>query len=211
MYAKMLLIAVGCGQILQTASPANAAPASSPPSSAAPNGVGSAPDAPSSESIEVRYARALLRLAEANLQRVEASNKRVAGTVPKSVIAEYEDDVQIAKSRLEQADAGDAAKAFQAWLARAEAEERAAQNQWKVATAVNAHRPGAFDALDVERFRLRAEVAQLQLERGRTLVAADSEAQLQWAIELVDNQLQWLKEEARRPTSLVPAYPYWGW
>ena len=59
-----------------------------------------------SESVEVRYARAQMQLAEANLNRVEQSNKRVARVVPSSVVAEYQCDVQVAKTRLEQATAG---------------------------------------------------------------------------------------------------------
>ena len=41
-----------------------------------------------SESVEIRYARAQVQLAEANLKRVERSNKRLAGSVPSSVVAD---------------------------------------------------------------------------------------------------------------------------
>ena len=64
------------------------------------------PKKAASESTEVRYARAQLQLAEANLSRVEQSNKQMARSVPSSIVAEYEYDVQVAKSRLEQATAG---------------------------------------------------------------------------------------------------------
>ena len=75
-----------------------------------------APSDTISESVEVRYARAQMQLAEANLNRVEQSNKRVARSVPSSVVAEYQHDVQVAKKRLEQATAGRAASEFQVWL-----------------------------------------------------------------------------------------------
>lgn len=55
------------------------------------------------ETVEVRYARAQVQLAEANLKRVEQSNKRLAGSVPNSVVADYQHDVQVAKTRLEEA------------------------------------------------------------------------------------------------------------
>jgi hypothetical protein len=117
--------------------------------------------------VEVRYARAQVQLAEANLQRVEQSNKRLAGSVPSSVVAEYQHDVQVAKTRLEEASAGRDGSEFQGWLKRAEVEQKATEATWKNAKAVNDRAPGTYDPLDIERFRLRADVAKLQLERGQ--------------------------------------------
>jgi exonuclease VII large subunit len=169
----------------------------------------SAPSRTVSESVEVRYARAQMQLAEANLNRVQQSNKRVPRSVPSSVVAEYQRDLDVAKERLEQATAGRSAGEFQVWLQRAQAEQQTADTTWKNATAVNARAPGTFDPLDVERFRLRTEVAKLQLERGQTLVDAGREAQLQWEADLLDNQLQRLKEESSPTSPFIRLYPYW--
>jgi hypothetical protein len=169
-----------------------------------------APSHTNSESLEVRYARAQMQLAEANLNRVEQSNKRVARSVPSSVVADYQYDVQVAKTRLERATADRAAGEFQVWLQRAEAERRTAETTWRNATAVNGGVPGTFEPLDIERFRLRAEVAKLQLERGQTLVDAGRDAQLQWEIDMLDNQVQRLKEESRQSTPLI-GFPSWRW
>src|SRR4051794_23384515 len=38
--------------------------------------------------------------------------------------------------------------------------------------AVNKRAPGTFEALDIERFRLRAELTRLQFERGQLLAGA---------------------------------------
>jgi hypothetical protein len=189
MFTEMMITVICLGQSLQTPTPSNAI----------------------SESLDVRCARAQLQLAEANLNRVQQSNKRVAGSVPNSVVAEYQDEVKIAKRRLDQASAVGAASEFQVWLQRAEAEQRTAETTWKIATAVNGRLPGTFDVLDVERYRLRAEVAKLQLERGQALVDSGLEAKLQWKIDMLDSQVQRLKEESRQPASYLPIYPFWGW
>jgi hypothetical protein len=190
MRTEILILAVCClGQLPQT----------------------SAPNDTISENVEVRYARAQMHLAEANLNRVEQTNKRLAGSVPSSVVAEYQYDVQVAKTRLEQATPGRAASEFQVWLQRAEAERRTAETTWKNATAVNGRVPGTFAPLDIERFRLRAEVAKLQLERGQTLVHSGREAQLQWKVDMLDNQVQRLKEESSRATPFIGFYPSWRW
>jgi hypothetical protein len=186
-----ILITVVCllGQQLQASTPSNTA----------------------SESVEVRYARAQVQLAEANLLRVEQSNKRLERAVPSSVVAEYQHDVQVAKTRLKLATTGRSASEFQVWLERADAERRIAETAWKNATAVNRRVPGTFAPLDIERFRLRAMVAKLQLERGQALVDSGREAQLQWVIDMLDNQLQRLKEESSRETPFIGLYPSWWW
>jgi hypothetical protein len=161
------------------------------------------------ESVDVRYARAQLQLAEANLSRVQQSNQRVPRSVPEGVVAEYRDDVTVAQARLDQATAGQAANEFQVWLERAATEHRAAKALWTIATTANAHLPGTFEAIDLERYRLRAEVAKLQLERGQSLVVAAADAQMQWKIEMLDNQVQRLKEESRLRPATYRSYPYW--
>jgi hypothetical protein len=170
-----------------------------------------APSRAASESVDVQYARAQLQLAEANLNRVEESNKKLERTVPSSIVAEYQDDVRVAKIRLQQATTGRPANDFQVWLERAEAERRSAETTWKQAMAVNQSTPGTFVPLDVERYRLRAEVAKLQLQRGQSLVDSGREAQLQWQSDLLDNQVQRLKEETRDGAQLIGLYPRWWW
>ena len=48
-------------------------------------------------------------------------------------------------------------------------------------------------------------------ERGQSLADSTREAQLQWQVELLNNQVQRLKEDARRATSSVTFYPAWWW
>jgi hypothetical protein len=170
-----------------------------------------APSDIKSERVEVRYARAQVQLAEANLNRVEQMNKKLARAVPGSVVADYQHNVQVAKTRLEQAAAAPAANDFQVWLQRADAERLAAEKTWKNASAVNSRSPGTFEPLDIERYRLRAEVAKLQLERGQTLIDASRDSQLQWEIDMLDNQVQRLKEESNRTTPYIRTYPNWWW
>jgi hypothetical protein len=115
----------------------------------------------------------------------------------------------VAKARLEQATSGQAANEFQVWLRRAAAEQKSAETAFSSATAANKSAPGTFAALDIERFRLRAAVAKVQLERGAALANAGHEIQMQWQIDLLDNQVQRLKEESRQSIANVEYLPYW--
>jgi hypothetical protein len=191
MHTEILLIMIVCWQAQQ-------------PKTATPSDT-------KSESVEVRYARAQVQLAETNLKRLEQSNKRMPRSVPSSIVAEYQRDVQVSKTRRKQATAGQTASDFQVWLQRAEAERKTAESAWSNATAANARAPGTFQPLDVERFRLRAEVAKLQLERGQMLANSGHEAQLQWEIDMLDNQVQRLKDDTSRATTFIGFYPMWRW
>ena len=166
-----------------------------------------APSDAAAESLEVRYARVQMQLAEANLNRVEQTNKRLTGAVPSSVVAEYQRDVQVAKTQLDQVMAGRTAAEFQIWLHRAEAERATAETTWKNAAAVNRRTPGSFDALDIERLRLRAEATKLELERGQSLIDSSRDKQLQWEVDMLNNEIQRLKEEATRSAPFIRIYP----
>ena len=161
------------------------------PSAPAPAG------ASASETIDVRYARAQLQLAQANLQRVQQINQRLARSVPASVVAEYQRDRDVAQAQMQQAESRAAEDAFAVWLSRADSIWKNADTIWKNAVTVNQRSPGTFEALDIERFRLRAEVTRLQLERGQLLASAPRESQLLWQLDLVNGEVQRLKEESR--------------
>ena len=170
-----------------------------------------APSDAASESIDVRYARAQFHLAEANLQRVQQMNQRLARTVPASVVAEYQHDLDVAKLHMQHAESSTVTDGFSVWLRQAEAIWKNADTIWKNAVTINQDAPRTFQALDVERFRLRAEVTRLQLERGKHLAHAPRDAQLQWQIELVNNEVQQLKEDARAAPYSRVGRVWWWW
>ncbi|MGD9719869.1 MAG: hypothetical protein AB7O59_01480 [Pirellulales bacterium] len=199
MLAELLLLVV-------SATPAQA------PAAAAERVATPAPTA-ANESLEVRYCRAQLQLAEANLERLLRMNRKLARSVPDSIVVERRHDVETARLRLEQALDGDRGDAFSAWISRAHDDFAAADTRWKKAVAVNGRSPGTIDPLDVERYRLRAEVFRLQHEQGQALAAAPPDQQLAWRVELLTNELEILREEAQR---IVPAarfyyyaFPHW--
>jgi hypothetical protein len=172
-----------------------------------------APPAPSdgqAESIDVRYARAQMQLAEANLRRVTQMNERVARVVPASVVAEYRSDLEVANQQMREAQRAEITDVFAVWLHRAESVWKEADTMWKNAVAVNRRSASTFESLDVERFRLRAEVTRLQFERGKLLAGAPREAQLQWQLDVVNYDVQRLKEDARA-ANFARSGRVWWW
>ncbi len=166
-------------------------------------------EAVTEESLELRYARVRLELARANLSRVEQMNKRLDRSVPGSVVADFRDAVATAELQFKQAAKEVPQDELAIWLRRAESAYRSAHNRWQTAMAANRQVKDTIPVLDVDRFRLRAEVARLQLERGKQLASASRESQLAWQIEMLSNEIELLKEETSRVAPFVRYYPVW--
>lgn len=165
--------------------------------------------------LQMQYAKAKLQLAQTNLRRIEELNRKLQRSVPAATVAEYQGDVAEAQQQVDAASIPDGGE-FGVWLRRAQSEMHIAATRWKNAVAANQSLKASknakemFGTLDVERFRLRAEVNRLQWERGRTLIAASKGAQLAWQIELLNNQVDRLREDAAQISPFVRYYPiYW--
>ncbi len=172
-----------------------------------------APAEAAEESVELPYCRAQLRLAEANLCDLVRMNEKVPRAVPTSLVVDRQQQVAVARLRLQRAEAGDAGGEFAAWLRRSKADQVEAATRWQQAMAVNQREANTIDPQDVERYRLRAEVCRLQYERGKELLAGSREQQLEWRVELLSNQLEWVEDEATRimPSARYYYYSFPGW
>jgi hypothetical protein len=146
------------------------------------------------ESLAVRTARAQLRLAELTMQKVQEMNRKVAGTLSASMTAQFVNDVEFAKAQLQNAQQP-GADPFQGWLRRAELAVRSAEFRLKKVKEADRRVPGSYEALDIERLRLGVEIAQLRLERGKSLASAAPEAKLQWQLEMLDDGVARLRNQ----------------
>ena len=163
------------------------------------------------ENLRLQYAQAKLQLAQANLKRIEQLNRRLKRSVPSAVVAEFQSDVDEANLQVRQAASAPDGGEFDVWLRRAESESQLAASRWKRAVAGNRRLKGTFEGLDVERFRLRAEVARLQFARGKKLAGAPRATQLEWQVEMLNNEVDRLKQERARVAPFVRYYPIYWW
>ena len=146
---------------------------------------------------DAEYAEAKLELAQANLKRAEDMNSRVANAVSANVVAEYRQDLEVAKLRLEDAKAGKS-DAFAVWLQSAEKKAAAAKTAWESAVAANKRTKGTVELTDVERLRLRSQVLRLNFERGQSLTTESREAQLEWRVSSLGDEVERLSEVVLR-------------
>ena len=160
-------------------------------------------------SLDARYARAQVALAEANLKRLTEMNQKVANVVSADTLVSFQQDLKVAQAELAAATSRDAAHRFEAWLSRAESAVSYADLQWRGAVAANQRAAGVFSPIDVERRRLRLEMSRLELERGQALTHSAPDQQLAWELSLMNNELQRLKEEVLQTVPATPIYPIW--
>lgn len=146
------------------------------------------------EPIEVRYARARLKLAELNLQKAQELNKKMGGTLIGGTVSLFSDDVDFARYQLQLAQHPEA-NALRASIARAEMDLRLAEGRMKKTVETNQRAPEVVSNADVDRAKVRVEVARLRVERGKSLENASADVKLQWQIDLLADELAAVKEQ----------------
>jgi hypothetical protein len=158
--------------------------------------------------LELRYAEAQYKLAETSLKKLELTNQRFPKTVSASVIADYAEDLAIAKAQLESARQNAGADLFAGWVRRVESNLKTAEASYTSAQTANQRQPGTVDTLDLERLRLRVEISKLQLERGRMLASAPLDQKLEWQVQVLNDEVARLKEQTSRIAPQTRVYPW---
>ena len=178
--------------------------------------VGAAPEDKAAENkegrvdlhLEVAYAEAQFKLAELSLKKLELTNQRFPRTVSSSVIADYAEDLAIAKAQLDSARRGADADLFLGWVRRVESNMKTAEASLASARTANQRQPGTVDPLDVQRLVLRVEIAKLQLDRGKLLANAPLDQKLEWQVQVLNDEVARLKEQTSRIAPQTRVYPW---
>ena len=202
--------AVLCGASVLGGAAVHSLLLAAPGSSAAPKAKPPAPPAralpPGEKNLRLEAARARLALADANLAQVVARNRKVARSVPENIVAEYQQNVAVARAFVESA----GGESFEAWLRHAEATARGTASAWRSATAANRLAARTVDPLEIERLRLAMVLGHRQLEAGRALRTAPARERLAWTLEVLYDDLERLDERTRHaPPSVRTYFDYW--
>lgn len=138
----------------------------------------------SGEDVNVRYARAYLRLAKANLESVLAANRSVAELHSAVAVERLRADVKIAEELLRQALPSGSGNLHQVHIQSAKSDQAIAELNLRNAIALNKRVPGTVSEVELEKIRSAAEVARLGVERARDKANSESElAHTQWQLE----------------------------
>jgi len=148
--------------------------------------------------IDVRLAEAKLKLAKVDLRWATDWNRRVRGTISQSTVEWLRKNVSLANAQVDIARQDE-----QHWHAlhvhQMEAALRTAESQLERTKAMKRAGPRTVGALDLERIRLKVEVARLGLAKAKDPVNMQSpEAHLQWQVDQLRDEVNRLKDQVER-------------
>lgn len=150
------------------------------------------------ESLEVRYARAYLELAEANLDNAAAVNRKVPDAVPDSVISPLRQVVVIAEAQLQHALHKDSHDLHTVHVRQAEMAEQEAEQDLQRVLTINRSAAGVVSLGELQQARLRLRVAELGLEKAREVEDDDPLAHMQWQLEELRKEMLQLRSEVAK-------------
>jgi len=144
----------------------------------------------SNGNLDMQLAKARLKLANLELKRVSAANKRLPGLYSLVTIELLRRDVNIAQMRLDALSRSGAANTHAAHLRWLESTVKIAEFRWKTAERLRERSPELSEASQVETQRLRAEVARLALARARDPArVATPVDHMQWQLDQLRQEL----------------------
>ena len=142
------------------------------------------------ESVEVRYARAHLKLAQLDLERLLAEDKRHPGVLPARMIDSVRKHVAIDKEQLRVALQGPDGLVHQVYIRSAKVAVELAEADLQRKKEASKKLPGKLTEIEAERAAAVLDVAKLHLEITEKKEASLSSLMyLQWQIEMLRNQV----------------------
>jgi hypothetical protein len=142
--------------------------------------------------LDVRYAKAYLRLTEANLEKYQETNRHHPGTIPSSVMQLIQEAARDASERVkfvEKADLSDTG----VFVSDAESDLRAAQDSLRQAEAVNRVSSGSVNRAQVELLKANVDLAKIRVEKSRHLAAEPQISKLHYELEQLREEIQELR------------------
>src|SRR5262249_1136008 len=141
---------------------------------------------------KVKYAQAMVGVAEANLRRAQQVNRQAGGAeFPASVVQSLQNDLAMAKARVRFFQDGASAGADAPYQAAARGSLSAAESSLKQATDVNSRVAGTIDNAELARRQAEVELAKARLSvcQQLDLQKATNEQRMQWEIMLLQEDI----------------------
>jgi len=145
----------------------------------------------SHENIRIRYARAYLELAKANLDIALDVNKRIDAAYSENSVQRLRNQVEIARTMLQyELDGGKSEKLHDVHIKSLKKASELANRNLASAMVVNKRLAGTVNEREIKRLRLEAEVARLAIIRGLDPAAVGTPyAHLQWQLDQMRSEL----------------------
>lgn len=118
--------------------------------------------------LDLRYAKAYVRVMEATLAKYQETNRRLPNTIRPTVIQAIQEGLREAQERVKLVD-GDASNDGDIFVSGAEAELREEQEALRKAEAANVQFSGTISAEEIALLKARVELATINLQKAKHL------------------------------------------
>lgn len=147
---------------------------------------------------KVKYAQAMVNVAEATLKRAQQANRQAGGAeFPASVVQGLQNDLAMAKARVRFFQDGGSGGSEAPYRAAARDSLSAAELSLKQAMDVNSRVQGTIDNAELARRQAQVELAKARLDvcQQLDLEKASNEQRMQWEIMLLQEDVHELRSE----------------
>jgi hypothetical protein len=148
------------------------------------------------DNLDARFAQILIQLTSDRLQRAKSANTEVPGTVSADDLALIQRELDAFVQLDNDTKNGGKLNWFKMLLDMAEASRSSADSDWRRISALPETTQG-FARLDRDMVRLRAELADVNLERGKAAASGSADEKQNWALQYVFVQMQEVRDRVR--------------
>jgi hypothetical protein len=196
----LLAVAVDCAFAVATKPAAAQTPSNQvqPAAQTAADSPTAAASAPPQVSSDARYAEILGQLTRVHLQRIEQLNAQVPGTITADDVALIQLQLKAADQLEQQAKSAQQIDWFSMVLTQAQIAKIAADLEWSRVSKVRQQNPQSIAELDAEMVHLRAELADVDFQRGQAVANKPADDRQNWALQYLVMQVQALQDKVRR-------------
>jgi len=145
--------------------------------------------------LDAQIADTLYELTRTRLERVMHINTKVPGTVLAGDIGIINGELKAISDQ--EGRNGEAVDWFSTLVGVAEVTKASADADWKRVSALQQENPELISELDVAMVRLRARLADLNLQRGKLAAKGTADERQNWALLYLSMQVQELRDRVR--------------
>jgi hypothetical protein len=146
---------------------------------------------------DAQFMQILGKLASLRLERLKRINATVPGSVAPDDVALLELQLKAIDKLRQETQASGQVNGYSMLLELAEISKAAAVLEWNRVSAIRDRSPSSISEGDAEMTRLRAELADVNLLRGRSLATRSVQEQQNWALQFLFVELQGLHDAVR--------------
>jgi hypothetical protein len=157
-----------------------------------------AAQATSRDNPDARYAQILGQLMRVRLERIRELNSQVAGTITADDVSVIELELKAADQLQQQATNSKEIDWFSMVLTQAQISKTSADMDWKRVAKLRQQSPQTLSELDAEMVHLRAQLADMNLERGKAAQNKSADDRQNWALQYLVMEVQTLQDKVQR-------------